>query len=34
MTPVEKLVTGKYPSTIEEANNILKVRIIIPLYFT
>lgn len=25
MTPVENLVTGKYPSTIEEANSILKV---------
>ncbi|OYX41100.1 hypothetical protein B7Y94_05545, partial [Candidatus Saccharibacteria bacterium 32-49-12] len=25
MTPIEKLVTGRYPGTIEDANNILKV---------
>jgi len=25
MTPIEKLVTGRYPGTIEDANNILRV---------
>lgn len=25
MTPLEQLITGKYPTSIEEANNILKV---------